>query len=182
MECASIISPAFFVLFRQSLLGGGGGLYWNQPVSQSGGQFVCKILPGQPLQFQSNSLYTWQKYSLGAVDVQDTNFVKIPSRITELLPLIWLKIACLDNSPTVSVWFTLNFAEVFIRSWRCARHNFCENSIKNYWVIAPDIVKIIWRINELMPLIHIKNVCLDNSSYNFSLIGFILSRSIHLEL
>ena len=35
-----------------------------------------------------NSLDTWQKCSLGAVDVQDTHFVKIPSRIIELLPLI----------------------------------------------------------------------------------------------
>ena len=50
------------------------------------------------LQFQSDWLYTWQKCPFGVVDVQDANFVKIPSRITELLPLIWLKNACLDNS------------------------------------------------------------------------------------
>ena len=50
---------------------------------------VCKILSGLLLlQFRSNSLDTWQKCSLGAVDVQDAQFVKIPSRITELLPLI----------------------------------------------------------------------------------------------
>ena len=56
---------------------------------RSVGQSVCKILSGQLLlQFESNSLDTWQKSSLGAVDVQDTHFVKIPSRITELLPLI----------------------------------------------------------------------------------------------
>ena len=66
---------------------------------QSGGRSVRKILSGQPfLQFQFNLLDTWQKCSLGAVDVQDTDFVKIPSRTTELLPLILLKIACPDNS------------------------------------------------------------------------------------
>ena len=47
-----------------------------------------KCLSGQLLQFQSDSLYTWQKCPFGVVDVQDANFVKIPSRITELLPLI----------------------------------------------------------------------------------------------
>ena len=47
-----------------------------------------KCLSGQLLQFQSDSLYTWQKCPFGVVDVQDRNFVKIPSRITELLPLI----------------------------------------------------------------------------------------------
>ena len=60
-------------------------VYWNQPVGRS----VRKILSGQLLlQFLSSSLHTWQKCSLGAVDVQDTHFVKFPSRITELLPLI----------------------------------------------------------------------------------------------
>ena len=53
------------------------------------GRSVLKILSGQLLlQFQSSLLDTWQKCSLGAVDVQDTHFVKVPSRITELLPLI----------------------------------------------------------------------------------------------
>ena len=41
-----------------------------------------------PPRIQSNSLYTWQKCPFGIVDVQDANLVKIPSRITELLPLI----------------------------------------------------------------------------------------------
>ena len=40
------------------------------------------------MKFQSNLLDTLQKCSLGAVDVQDTHFVKIPLKITELLPLI----------------------------------------------------------------------------------------------
>ena len=69
----------------------GGGILESvcHSVGQSGGRTVCKILSGQLLlQFQSNSLDTWQKCSFGAVDVQDTYFVKIPSRITELLPLI----------------------------------------------------------------------------------------------
>ena len=48
-----------------------------------------KCLSGQLLlQFKSNSLYTWQKCPFGVEDVQDANFVKIPSRITELLPLV----------------------------------------------------------------------------------------------
>ena len=34
------------------------------------------------------------------------------------------------TTPTVSVWFTLYLAEVFIRSCRCARRNFRENSMK----------------------------------------------------
>ena len=56
---------------------------------RSGKRSLRKILSGQLLlQFESNSLDTWQKCSLGAVDVQDANFVKIPSRITELLLLI----------------------------------------------------------------------------------------------
>ena len=63
--------------------------------------------------------------------MQDANFVKIPSRITESLPLIWFKNSCPDNTPTVSVRITLNLAEVFIGRCRCARHNFHENSIKN---------------------------------------------------
>ena len=50
------------------------------------------------LQFQSDWLYTWQKCPFGVVDVQDANFVKVPSKITELLPLILLKSACPDNS------------------------------------------------------------------------------------
>ena len=80
-----------------------GRVYWNQPVGRSGGlsggQSVSKILSGQLLlQFQSSSLDTWQKCPFGLVDVQDANFVKIPSRITELLPLIWLENACSDNS------------------------------------------------------------------------------------
>ena len=49
-------------------------VYWNRPV----GRFVHKIFSGQLLEFQSNSLDTWQKCSLGAVDVQNTHFVKIP--------------------------------------------------------------------------------------------------------
>ena len=57
-----------------------------------------KCLSGQHLQFQSDSLYSWQKCPFGVVDVQDANFVKSPSRIAELLPLIWLKSACPDNS------------------------------------------------------------------------------------
>ena len=58
-----------------------------------------KCLSGQLLkQFQSDLLYTWQKCPFGVVDVQAANFVKIPSRMTELLPLIWLKNACPDNS------------------------------------------------------------------------------------
>ena len=60
----------------------------GRAVGRSGGGSVRKILSRQLLQFQSNSLDTWQKCSLGAVDVQDTHFVQIPSRITELLPLI----------------------------------------------------------------------------------------------
>ena len=65
----------------------GGGGYTG--ISLLGARSVHKILSGQLLlQFQSNSLDTWQKCSLGAVDVQDTNFVKIPSRTTELLPMI----------------------------------------------------------------------------------------------
>ena len=80
---------------KQSLL----KVYCNQLVWWSGGWSVLKILSGQLLlQIQSNSLDPWQKCSLGPVDLQDTHFVKIPSRITELLPLIWLKNACLDNS------------------------------------------------------------------------------------
>ena len=56
---------------------------------RSGSRSVRKILSGQLLlKFQSNSLDTWQKCSLGAVDVQDTHFAKIPSRVTVLLPLI----------------------------------------------------------------------------------------------
>ena len=47
-----------------------------------------KCLYGQLLQFQLDSLYTWQKYPFGIVNVQDAYFVKIPSRVTELLPLI----------------------------------------------------------------------------------------------
>ena len=67
------------------------GVYWNQPVSRSGGllggrRSVCpqNLVRTTP----SNSLDTWQKCSLGAVDVGDTHFVKFPSIITELLPLI----------------------------------------------------------------------------------------------
>ena len=48
-----------------------------------------KCLSGQLLlQFQYDSLYTWQKCPFWVVDVQDANFMKIPSRITELLALI----------------------------------------------------------------------------------------------
>ena len=48
-----------------------------------GGRSVRKILSGQLLlKFQSNLLDTWQKCSLGAVDVQDTNFVKIAPDLT----------------------------------------------------------------------------------------------------
>ena len=69
------------------------GVYWNLPVGGSGGRSVSKILSVQlHLQFQSHSLDTWQKCSLGPVDVQETHFVKIPSRITELLPLIHFKL------------------------------------------------------------------------------------------
>ena len=51
-----------------------------------------KCLSGQLLlQYQTNSLYTWQKFSSGVEDVQDANFVKILSRVNELLPLILLK-------------------------------------------------------------------------------------------
>ena len=45
-----------------------------------------KCLSGQLLQFQSDSLYTWQKCPFGVVDVQDASFVKILSRNTELFP------------------------------------------------------------------------------------------------
>ena len=55
-------------------------------LGRAGGLSVRKILSRQLL--PSYLLDTWQKCSLGAVDVQDTYFVKIPSRITELLPLI----------------------------------------------------------------------------------------------
>ena len=54
---------------------------WNQPVGRSGGRSLRKILSGLLLQFKCDSLNTWQKCSLGAVDVQDANFVKLPSRI-----------------------------------------------------------------------------------------------------
>ena len=38
---------------------------------------TLKCLSGQLLlQFQSDSLYTWQKYPFGDVDVQDANSVK----------------------------------------------------------------------------------------------------------
>ena len=40
-----------------------------------------KCLSKQLLQFQSNLLYTWQKGPFRVVDVQDANFVKIPSRV-----------------------------------------------------------------------------------------------------
>ena len=66
-----------------------GGILESAPGGWLGGRSVRKILSGQLLlQFPSNSLDTWQKCSLEAVDGQDTYFVKIPSRITELLPLI----------------------------------------------------------------------------------------------
>ena len=48
------------------------------------------------LQFLSDSLYTWQKFSLGVEDVQDANFVKILLRVNELLPLIQLKKSCFN--------------------------------------------------------------------------------------
>ena len=75
-----------------------GSLWGYTGISLSVGRSVRKILSRQLLQFKSNLLDTWQKCSLGAVDVQDTHSVKIPSRITELLPLIWLEYACPDNS------------------------------------------------------------------------------------
>ena len=60
-----------------------------ETVCRSDSRTVCKILSRQLLlQFQPDSLDAWQKCLLGAVDVQDSNFVKIPARITELLPLI----------------------------------------------------------------------------------------------
>ena len=89
-----------------------------------------KCLSGQfLLQFQSDLLYIWQKGPFGVVHVQDTKFVKIPSRITELLPLIWLKNACPDNCSFCPVHFKP--AEMFIRSRRCARRKFRENSMMN---------------------------------------------------
>ena len=45
------------------------------------------------------------------------------------------------TSPTISVRFALYLAEVSIWSCRCARRKFCENSIKNYQVIAPDLTQ-----------------------------------------
>ena len=84
-------SPVIIIPPQTKFGGGGGGLCYTgiSPFGRSGGLSVRKILSTQLLlQFQSNSLETWQKSSLGAVDVQDTHFVKIPSRNTELLPLI----------------------------------------------------------------------------------------------
>ena len=69
----------------QTKLGGGGILESAcRSVGLSAKSWSLQVL----LQFQSSLFDTWQKCSLGAVDVQDANFVKIPSRITELLPLI----------------------------------------------------------------------------------------------
>ena len=85
-----------FAIPSQTKFGGYTGI--SLSVGRSGGRSVRKILSVQLQQLQSSFLDTWQKCSLGAVDVQDTHFVKIPSRITELLPLIWLKNGCPDNS------------------------------------------------------------------------------------
>ena len=99
------------------------------------------------------------------------------------------------TTPTISVRFALYLAEVSIWSCRYARRKFCENSIKNYWVIAPDLtlkclswqlqflsnslytwqksplgakdvqdanfVKILSRVNELLPLIRLKKSCFN---------------------
>ena len=73
---ASITGKHFYTPANEE----GGGVYWNRPV----GWAVCL----QNLVRTTPSLYTWQKCPFGVVDVQDTNFVKIPSRITELLALI----------------------------------------------------------------------------------------------
>ena len=76
----------------------GGGLYWNQPVGRSDGRSVGRAVGLSAKSCPDNSSYslspirlmldTWQKCSLGAADVNDTHFVKIPSIITELFPLI----------------------------------------------------------------------------------------------
>ena len=47
----------------------------NSSVITPGSHLKC--LSGQLLQFQSDSLYTWQKCPFGVVDVQDANFVKV---------------------------------------------------------------------------------------------------------
>ena len=75
----ALLGCRFFIPPQTKFVGG---------ISLSDGRSVCKILSGQLVQFQSSALDTLQKCSLGAVDVQDTHFVKIPSRIIELLPLI----------------------------------------------------------------------------------------------
>ena len=60
------------------------GVYWNRPIWRS----ICpQNLVRTTPPTVSSLLDTWQKCSLGAVDVQDTHFVKLPSRLTELLPV-----------------------------------------------------------------------------------------------
>ena len=81
--------------------------------------------------FSPIRFYTWQKCPFRVLDVQDANFVKIPSRITELMPLIWLKNAYPDNSLYSFCLIHFKLAEVFIRSCRCARRTFRENSMEN---------------------------------------------------
>ena len=123
-------------------------LFGNTYISQDVGNWLCLVkrlrwaTPGPSWPSCWRTFYhfhqTWQKCSLGVVDVQDATFVKILWRINELLHLIHLKMLVRTN-PTISVRFALYVAEVSIWSCRCARRKFCENSIKNYWVIAPDL-------------------------------------------
>ena len=69
-----------------------GGIYWNQPVGRAVGRafgLSAKSCPdNSSYSFSPICLILGRSCSLGAVDVQDTHFVKIPSSITELLPLI----------------------------------------------------------------------------------------------
>ena len=71
--------------------------------------FDLKCLSWQlVLQFLSDSLYTWQKFSLGVEDVQDANFVKILSRVNESLPLIRLKKSCFNPFLLTRSFFHFN--------------------------------------------------------------------------
>ena len=99
-----------------------------------------KCLSGQLLlQFQSHSLFTWQKCPFGVIDVQDANFMKITSRITKLLPLIWLK-KCLS-------WqLLLQFLSDSLYTWQ-------KFSLGDEDVQFANFVKVLWRIYELLPLI-----------------------------